>query len=206
MNAVQPDWTVVFDLGGVLIDWNPRHLYRKLFPGDEAGMEHFLANVCTSEWNVCQDAGRPFAEAYALLTADHPDKRHLIEAWGARFDEMMAGAIEDSVAILAELRARGTPLYALSNWSDETFPHAWKRFEFLHWFRHIVVSGRLKLIKPDPRIFRHLLESFQLEAQRTIFVDDARHNVEAAAALGMQAIHFTTPAALRASLEALRVL
>src|SRR6201996_7873495 len=110
----------VFDLGGVLVDWNPRYLYRKLFPGDDAAMEHFLANVCTDAWNVQQDAGRSLADAYAALAGDHPDKKHLIEAWGARFDEMMSGAIEDSVAILAELRARRTPLYALSNWSAET--------------------------------------------------------------------------------------
>jgi 2-haloacid dehalogenase len=202
----QQDWTVVFDLGGVLIDWNPRYLYRKLFPGDEAGMEHFLANVCTSDWNIRQDAGRPLAEAYALLVAQHPDKRQLIEAWGPRFDEMMSGPIEETVEILAELRARGTPLYALSNWSDETFPYALRRFEFLGWFRHIVVSGRLKLIKPDPRIFQHLLETQRLDPQRTVFIDDAKHNAEAAAALGMHAVHFTTPAALRVSLQQLGLL
>jgi 2-haloacid dehalogenase len=199
-------WNVVFDLGGVLIDWNPRYLYRKMFPGDDAGMEHFLAHVCTPEWNVCQDAGRPLAEAYALLVTEHPDKRHLIEAWGARFDEMMAGPIEETVAILAELRARGTPLYALSNWSDETFHYALARFEFLGWFRHIVVSGRLKLAKPDPRIYQHLLDGQQLDPARTLFIDDAPHNVAGARALGIHAIHFTTPSALRQSLRELSLL
>jgi 2-haloacid dehalogenase len=198
--------TVVFDLGGVLIDWNPRHLYRKLFAGDEAGMEHFLANVCTNDWNIQQDAGRSLAEAYAQLTAEHPGKRELIEAWGPRFDEMMAGAIEGTVTILSELRARGTPLYALSNWSDETFHHALRRFEFLGWFKDIVVSGRLKLIKPDPRIYQHLLERHGLRAQDCVFIDDSAKNVAAAAEQGMHAIHYTDPDALRARLQALQLL
>jgi 2-haloacid dehalogenase len=106
---------VVFDLGGVLIDWDPRHLYRKLFAGDEAAMEYFLATVCTHEWNRCQDAGRSFAEGARLLKAEHPDKAELIDAYDARFDEMMAGAITGTVEILAELRDRGTPLYGLTN-------------------------------------------------------------------------------------------
>src|SRR5271154_582402 len=135
---------VIFDLGGVLIDWNPRHLYRKLFAGDEAAMEAFLATVCTHDWNRCQDAGRSFAEGARLLKAEHPDKAELIDAYGARFDEMMRGPIAGSVAILAELRARGTPLYALTNFSAETYPPAFARFEFLQWFRGIVVSGEVK--------------------------------------------------------------
>src|SRR5271166_1225287 len=115
---VAPDrGIVVFDLGGVLIDWDPRHLYRKLFAGDEAAMEHFLATVCNQEWNRCQDAGRSFAEGAERLKRTHPDKGELIEAFGARFDEMMPGPIAGSVELLAELRSRGTPLYGLSNWS-----------------------------------------------------------------------------------------
>ena len=113
---------VVFDVGGVLIDWDPRHLYRKLFAGDEPAMEHFLANICTHEWNRCQDAGRSFAEGARLLKLEHPDKAELIDAYGARFDEMMPGPIAGTVEILAELRERGTPLYGLSNFSAETFP------------------------------------------------------------------------------------
>lgn len=136
--------TVVFDLGGVLIDWNPRHLYRKLFGGDEQAMEAFLANVCTPSWNLQQDAGRPLAEAYALLVKSHPQHRALIEAWGPRFDEMMSGQIDGTVEILSALRARKTPLYALSNWSVETFDYALRRFEFLQWFDGIVISGKLK--------------------------------------------------------------
>src|SRR5260370_25199493 len=133
---------VVFDLGGVLIDWDPRHLYRKLFAGDEAAMEHFLATVCTHEWNRCQDAGRSFAEGALLLKAEHPDKAELIDAFGDRFGEMMTGSISGSVEILAELRGRGTQLYGLNNWSSDTYPPAFARFDFLQWFRGIVISGK----------------------------------------------------------------
>ena len=115
---------VVFDLGGVLIDWDPRHLYRKLFAGDETAMEQFLATVCTQEWNRCQDAGRSFAEGARILKNQHPDKAELIAAFGARQDEMMAGPLTGTVEILKELRDRGTPLYALSNWPAEGFPAA----------------------------------------------------------------------------------
>lgn len=197
---------VIFDLGGVLIDWNPRYLYRKLFNGDDAAMEDFLANICTGDWNVQQDAGRPLADAYKLLSDKHPDKKHLIEAWGARFDEMMSGQIEGTVAILEELYAKGVPLYALTNWSAETFPHALKRFAFFKRFRGIVVSGELKLIKPDMRIFQHLLDSYDLEAQDAVFIDDAPYNVAGAASLGIHGIHFTGPAPLRQALTALKLL
>src|SRR6516165_11889146 len=123
---------VVFDIGGVLIDWDPRHLYRKLFSGDEPAMEHFLANVCTHEWNRCQDAGRSFAEGARLLKLQHPEKAELIDAYGTRFDEMMPGPIPGTVEIFAELRKLGIPLYGLSNFSAETFPPTLERFEFLH--------------------------------------------------------------------------
>lgn len=197
---------VVFDLGGVLIDWNPRYLYRKRFGGDEAAMEHFLTHVCSPEWNVRQDAGRTFAEACELLCRSHPQLREHIEAWLPGFDDMMSGAIEGSVEILAELRARGVPLYALTNWSDETFPYALKRFEFLGWFKDIVVSGKLKLIKPDPAIFWHLMTTHDLRPERTIFIDDAPHNVEGAAAVGLHALRFTSPDALLRDLVALGLL
>jgi 2-haloacid dehalogenase len=197
---------VVFDLGGVLIDWNPRYLYRKRFNGDEAAVEHFLTHVCTSEWNVRQDAGRTFAEATALLTRSHPQLREHIEAWLTGFDEMMAGPIQGTVDILAELRARGTPLFALTNWSAETFPYALARFAFLGWFVDIVVSGKLGIIKPDPAIFQHLLTGHNLQPAQTIFIDDAVHNVAGAAAVGMHGLRFTSPEALRRDLVALGLL
>jgi len=197
---------VVFDLGGVLIDWNPRHLYRKLFAGDEAAMEAFLATVCTQDWNERQDAGRGFAEAAALLRAQFPEHGPLIDAFGARFDEMMKGPIEGSVAILEALHRRGVPLFALSNFSSETFPLAQRRFEFMKLFRGTVISGEVGAIKPDPRIFRHLLEHFQIAPADAVFIDDNPHNAAAAAALGMHGIHFTDPPRLQRELEDLRLL
>jgi len=205
MDAPRPT-VVVFDLGGVLIDWNPRYLYRALFDGDDAAMERFLAEVCTPAWNDEQDRGRPWDEACALLVRDHPDKRALIEAWPSRFDETMAGAIAGTVEILAELRARDVPLYALSNWSAETFPRALARFPFLQWFRGIVISGALRIAKPDREIYRHLLDTYGLRAEDTVFIDDAPRNVEVATSLGMHAVRFTEPAALRASLAGLGLL
>jgi 2-haloacid dehalogenase len=197
---------VVFDLGGVLIEWDPRHLYRKLFPRDEPAMERFLAEVCTHDWNRCQDAGRSFAEGARLLKAEHPDKAGLINAYGTRFDEMMPGPIEGTVEILAELRNRDTPLYGLTNFSAETYPSALERFGFLRWFRGVLVSGEVGIIKPDPRIYALLLERFCLDPRRVIYIDDVEANVAAALPFGIHAIRFTTPAALREELVALGLL
>jgi 2-haloacid dehalogenase len=198
--------TVVFDLGGVLIDWNPRHMYRKLFNGDEAGMERFLSTVCNQDWNEHQDAGRLIADAEAELIARHPEHEARIRAYYGRFDEMLAGAVDGTVAILEQLHARNVPLYALTNWSAETFPHALKRFAFFERFRGIVVSGRLKIKKPDPRIFAHLVATHDLIPAETVFIDDAPKNVEGAKAAGLQALHFTHPERLAADLRSLGVL
>ena len=196
---------VVFDLGGVLIDWNPRYLYRKLFQ-HEADMEDFLANICTAQWNLQQDAGRSFAEACAALKLKHPAKAGMIDAWFGRFDEMMAGPIAGTVDILAELRERKVPVYALSNWSAETFPFAQRRFEFLRWFRAIFLSAEVRLVKPDPQIFRLFCEKFALAPERIIYIDDLQHNVDAARTVGMHAIRFNDPVSLRQELAQLGVL
>jgi 2-haloacid dehalogenase len=190
---------IVFDLGGVLIDWNPRHLYRKLFD-DDAVMEWFLEEVCHQAWNLEQDRGRTFADAIEEAALRHPDQRAMIEAYHRRWDEMIAGAIEGSVAILEELAARGYELHALTNWSAETFPIARPRFAFLERFATILVSGDERLVKPDARIFQLLLERIAHPAQRCIYIDDSPPNVAAAKALGFDAIPFTSPAALRADL------
>jgi len=192
---------VVFDVGGVLIDWDPRHLYRKLFAGAEPAMEHFLANVCTHEWNRSQDAGRSFAEGARLLKREHPQ-----HADGARFDEMMAGPITGAVEILAELRGRDTPLYILSNFSAETFPPAFERFDFLRWFRGMVISGEVGVIKPDPRIYEIMLARFAIDPHRAVYIDDVAANAEAARPFGIHGIHFTTPNALREELVRLALL
>jgi len=197
---------VVFDIGGVLIDWDPRHLYRKLFPADEPAMEHFLANVCTHEWNRGQDAGRSFADGARLLKLQHPDKTELIDAYGARFDEMMPGPIAGTVEIVAELHQRDTPLYVLSNFSAETFPAALERFDFLRWFRGLVISGEVGVIKPDPRIYKIMLARFAIDPHRTVYIDDVAANAEAARPFGIHGIHFTTPGALREELVRLALL
>jgi len=197
---------VVFDLGGVLLDWNPRHLYRKLFNGDEAAMEHFLGNVCTTQWNERQDAGRTFAEAVEELMPMHADKRALIDAFHARFDEMIAGPIEGSVEVLSELWQRGVPLYAVTNFSAETFPPQRDRFAFLAWFRGIVVSGDEGIIKPDPRIFAILCERYRIAPRDAVFIDDVARNAAAASALGIHGIHFQSAGQLRRELAALGLL
>jgi 2-haloacid dehalogenase len=191
---------VIFDLGGVLIRWNPRFLYRKLFD-DEAAMEKFLAEVCTSEWNERQDAGRSFADGVIELLAIHPEKEHLIRAFGDRFDEMIPGALDEVVEILVRLKHRGTPLYALTNWSAETFETQPRRFAFLELFDGIVVSGREELIKPDERIFRVLLDRYSIDPAKAVFIDDAAENAQAASRLGIHGIHFEGAPSLLATLQ-----
>jgi 2-haloacid dehalogenase len=199
-NRLAAPRTVVFDLGGVLIDWNPRHLYRTLI-ADEAAMEDFLANVCNGPWNEKQDGGRSIAEAEAELLAKHPQHEALIRAFYAQFDCMLAGPIDGTVAVLEELHARNVPLYALTNWSRETFPLARRRFAFLERFRGIVVSGEINMMKPDMRIFRHLTETHGLRADDCIFIDDSPKNVAGARAAGLHAVHFRGPEALREDLR-----
>lgn len=197
---------VVFDLGGVLIDWNPRYLYRSLFNGDEHAMERFLGEVCTPDWNAQQDGGRTWREGIDVLSAQFPEQRELIEAYAARWEEMLAGPIQPTVEILAELRSTEVRLAAITNWSAETFPVARSRYEFLGWFETIVVSGEIGICKPDRRIFEQLLQVTGFEPGRTVFIDDNAANVQAAADLGMTAIRFHDPDTLRGDLEALRIL
>lgn len=197
---------VVLDIGGVLLEWNPRHLYRKLFAGDEAAMEAFLANVCTVEWNERQDAGRTFADGVAELLPRHERHRELIEAFGRRFGEMIPGAIEGTVEILADLKRAGVPRYGLTNWSAETFAPQRQRFEFLSWFDGIVVSGEEGVIKPDPRIFRILLDRYRIAPDDAVFIDDNPANAAVAAGLGIHGIHFRSPELLRRELESLGLL
>jgi 2-haloacid dehalogenase len=162
--------------------------------------------VCTSEWNHRQDQGRSWADAIAELTARHPDRAELIAAYYERWEEMLGGALDGVVAILEELDASGVPLYALTNWSRETFPIARRRFQFLDRFRGIVVSGEEGAAKPDPKIYRALLERYCLEPGRTLFIDDVAKNVEGARAVGMEGVLYTSPAELRRELAARSIL
>jgi len=197
---------VLFDLGGVLIDWNPRYLYRPHFADDEAAMEHFLTHVCAGDWNHEIDAGKRFADAVAERQRLFPDHAELIALWESGWERMLGDAIAETVAILEELKARGLRLYALTNWSYETFPIARRRFDFLDWFQDIVVSGEVKLAKPDPRIFDLTRTRCQLAPASTVYIDDAPRNVDAARALGFHALHFQEPARLRRELAALNLL
>lgn len=192
---------VVFDLGGVLIDWNPRYLFRSVFRGDDVAMEQFLGEVATPEWNAEQDRGRSWADGLALLVDRHPEHRAAIEAYGTRWLETIGGPIEPTVAVLSDLRRAGrVRLLALTNWSAETFALARPQFAFLEWFEGIVVSGDERVIKPDPAIFRILVERHGLDPAGTVYVDDVAANVRAAAALGFDAIEFATATELRLEL------
>lgn len=198
MSDTAPPSIVVFDLGGVLFDWDPRHLYRDLFD-DEQQMERFLAEVVSPAWNATLDAGRPFADAVADAQQQHPEHTDLIAAYRERWPSMLRGPIDGTVAILAELHSRGVPLYALTNWSAEMFPHA-RAYPFMGLFRAHVVSGEIGMVKPDPAIYAHLLGVVGEPAQSCVFIDDARANVDAARAAGLHGIVFTTPDNLRRDL------
>jgi 2-haloacid dehalogenase len=191
---------VVFDLGMVLIAWDPRHLYRKVF-ADEAKMEWFLAEVCSPAWNLEQDKGRSWSEAISEAVSRHPTWEHEIRLYRSRWMEMVPGAIEGSVSIMEELNARGVPLYAITNWNGETFRETRGRFPFLSLFRDIVVSGDEGLLKPEPAIFHLLARRNGLELAHTIFIDDSLKNVKGAEAVGMKGHHFTSPEGLRSALQ-----
>ena len=193
--------TVVFDVGNVLIRWDPRFLYRKLFD-HAAAMERFLAEVCTDAWNIEQDRGRSWAEAIEERIALFPEHEALIRAYSERWHEMVPGPVEGTPDILDGLLAAGIPLYAITNFSTEKFAEARARFGFLNRFRDVVVSGEERLLKPDPAIYRTLLDRNGLEAGRRLFVDDSEKNVRGAEAVGMQAHHFRDAAGLAGALRA----
>lgn len=182
--------TVIFDLGGVLIDWNPRYLYRKIFKTEEE-INWFLENVCTPEWNDQQDAGRSFEEATEELVTKFPEHELAIRAWYGRWNETINGRIHETVALLKEIKeSKKYKLYALTNWSAETFPWALDNFEFLHWFEGIVVSGVEKSRKPFPEFYKILFDRYQINPAQAIFIDDNIKNVEGALKVGLPTIHF----------------
>ena len=194
--------TVVFDLGNVLIRWNPRNLYHKLFD-NEQDMETFLSEVCNTDWNEQQDAGRPWQEAIDEAIARHPNQEALIRAYRERWEEMLDGALEETVLILEELHDNGVRLLALTNWSAETFPIALERFAFLQKFEDILVSGQEGIIKPAPEIFQLLKARYQFAGHHAVFIDDHAPNIEGARREGFNALQFTTAQQLRTELIAL---
>jgi 2-haloacid dehalogenase len=192
--------TIIFDLGGVLIDWNPRYVYRTIFKTEEE-IDWFFENITTHDWNENQDAGYPIALATEELVTKHPDWEDQIRAYYGRWIEMLGGPIEDTVEVLRELRQNSNlKLYALTNWSAETFPVALERYEFLHWFDGRLVSGEEKTRKPFGEIYQKLIDKFSIDPARSIFIDDSLRNVKGAEQLGLTGIHFTSPAELRKDL------
>ncbi|MEG3177216.1 HAD family phosphatase [Sphingomonas sp. RB3P16] len=197
---------VVFDVGNVLYDWNPRFLYERLI-GDDRALDAFLRDVATKDWHFQHDAGRPFAETSAELAAAHPQYAHLIAAWGPRFTEQLGGMLPGMQELVRELDAAGVPLYAITNFSGEFWPAFREReAELFDRFRGILVSGDELLTKPDPAIYRLALDRFGLRAEDTLFVDDREDNVAGARGVGMGAVIFTDAPALRADLARYGVL
>ena len=202
--AVQPS-IPVFDVGGVLLDWDPRYLYRKLI-ADEAEMEAFLATVCAPDWNLAQDAGRPWAEAVAERIGRFPEHAALIRAYDERWQEMVPRAFDDTVAVMDELKRAGRPLYAITNFSAEKFDLERERWPFLNRFDGIVVSAEARCVKPHAAIYHRLLDTYGLDAGDCLFIDDAPANVDGARAVGMHAHHFRDAAELRQVLAAYAML
>ena len=199
-----PVRNVVFDIGGVLLDWNPRHLYGDLI-ADPAEIEWFLAEVCTPAWNATLDAGRSFDEACDELAAQHPDRADLVHAW-KRQDDMIAGEVPGTADIVRSLRARSVPLFLLTNMPTHVFASRVVAYDVLQVFGGAVVSGDEGVLKPSGEIFRRLLDRFDLDAAETLFIDDSEVNVEGARAAGLQAHQFTDAADLRRALEELGLL
>jgi 2-haloacid dehalogenase len=192
--------SVVFDLGNVLIRWDPKRLFRTLF-SDDAEIDRFLRETAFPHWNEKLDAGVRFDELVPELKRTFPQYTHAIEAYRDRWEETLVGALDETVHILRALHAEGVPLYALTNWSGETFPYALRRFEFLQLFRGILVSGDEKLIKPDPRIYELLLTKFELRATDLFFTDDVEANCQGARLVGLRAHRFQGADGLQKELE-----
>ena len=198
---------IIFDLGGVLIDWNPEYVYLEAFKGNRKKMENFFDEVCTFDWNENQDAGYPLDKATEDRIALFPEQADLIRMYYGRWEEMLRGPISGTVQILEKLVNNNSyRVFALTNWSAETFPIALKRFDFLHWFEGIVVSGTEKTRKPFQEIYETTLERYGLKASESIFIDDNERNIIAANLLGIQTIKFLNPHQLEKDLKTKEIL
>jgi 2-haloacid dehalogenase len=191
---------IIFDFGGVLFDWNPRYLYRKFFDDDAEAVELFLSTIGFVEWNAQQDRGRPFAQAVAELSERFPERADLIRAYDERWEESLGGVIQPTLEILLSLKEAGYPLYALSNWSEEKYQLVRERYEFLSWFREVVISGAVKIAKPDPRIFILLLGRIGRHAADCLLIDDSAENIRVADHLGFATIRFESSEQVRLEL------
>jgi len=198
--------TIIFDLGGVLIDWNPDYLYEKIF-SDPEQRKWFYENVCTPDWNEEQDAGRGLQKATELLISKFPEHEENIRHYYGRWTEMLKGPIQGTVEVFKELKDSGRyKIYALTNWSQETFPVALERFDFLHWFDGRLVSGEEMTRKPFPDIYEKLIQRFSIDPTKALFTDDNLRNLKPAEEIGMKTIHFINPEQFRIELVKLGLL
>jgi 2-haloacid dehalogenase len=193
--------TIIFDFGGVLIDWNPRYMYRDKFE-ESSEMEHFLSKVCTDDWNLQQDKGRSLAEGTRVLQDKFPEHVEKIQLYYEQWEKMIKGYIPQNVTVLRKLKEK-YKLYGLTNWSAETFPIVFKRYSFFNLFDGIVISGEEKLIKPDKKIFELMLERYHLETKNALFIDDNMNNIQAAKELGFATIHVQEKTDLKTELTAM---
>ena len=193
---------IIFDFGGVLLDWNPRYLYKSYFNNDEE-MEHFLADICNGEWNIRQDAGRPFAEAVKELQSKFPEYAEAIQMYDDDWEKMLKCELPESIDLLKELKSMGYGIYGLTNWSAEKIGYAFANYSFFSLFAGIVVSGVEKVVKPDRKIYEILLERYSLKPGECVFIDDNQDNVDMAKVLGINAIRFDNIGNVKEHLETL---
>ncbi|MCC7118019.1 MAG: HAD family phosphatase [Anaerolineales bacterium] len=194
--------TIIFDFGGVLLRWNPHNIYNRYFPDQPKEIDRFLAEINFMEWNAQQDKGRPFMEGNAVLSSQFPQYKELIYAYYENWEKSIDGQIDGSVEALRQLKAKGYFIYGLSNWSAETFPTARKLYPFFDLLDDYVLSGEVKMIKPEAEIFHYALKKFGKTAAECLFIDDSAPNIRAAEALGFDVIHFQSAAQLQAELHA----
>lgn len=204
MKRIQP--AIIFDFGGVLVEWDPHYLYRPFFNGDDAAIDRFLQEINFREWNLHQDGGRSFDEGVAVLSAQFPQYAHLIRAYHERWAESIIGPMAGTVDILRALKAAGYALFGLSNWAQEKFELARRKYDFFGCFDDILISSTVNLVKPDPRIFEIFLRRIGRRAEECVYIDDSAENIVAADRLGFSTIHFESPAQLAAELERLDVI
>lgn len=197
---------IVFDFGNVLLEWNPRYVYQRFFPNDPEAMERFLEEVNFMDWNALQDKGRSFTEGVAVLSREFPQYADLIQAYQNNWTDSLGESLDGTVQILQELKQAGYPVYGLSNWSAETFPHARKKHQFFDLLDDMVISGEVGHVKPHPEIFQILLERIGRPAHECLFIDDALANIQQARALGFATVHFESPEHLRAHLVDRKIL
>ena len=188
-----PIKAIIFDYGGVILEWHPHNLYRRFFPGHPEATNQFLTEINFLEWNAQQDKGRPFAEAVEILSAEFPQHAHLINAYYEDWEETISGPISGTVEIMKQLKQAGYPLYGLSNWSAETFPYMRAKYEFFDLFDDMVISGAVGYVKPEPEIFHFMLEKIRRPANECLFIDDALANIQQAQKMGFATVHFISP-------------